>query len=218
MNQTYLSSETLLNLAKQVKSLADTGLVFNPTGYDAERYEQLQEIAVTMISALGATPVEVLNDFYLPETDYPTPKVDIRGFVMNAQKEILLVKEKVDGKWTLPGGWADIGMTPAEVVVKEVEEETGLQVEPVHICAVYDKRCHPHPPQAHYVYKIFFYCELKGGSIDPNFDILDVGWCAIDDLPELSADRIVKGQLEKIYQNVIKNGQKTTLFDSLSTH
>ena len=193
----------LLNQIKKVKSLADAGLVYNQENYDAERYEELRQLALEMMALVGDTSVEKLTDFFIPETDYPTPKVDVRGIVVNEKMELLMVKEQVDGAWTLPGGWADIGMTPAEVVVKEMREESGLEVRPERLCAIFDKRCYDHPPQAHYVYKIFFHCEVINGDFDPNFDIQDVGYFGIENLPTLSADRITKHQIKKIYAHLI---------------
>jgi ADP-ribose pyrophosphatase YjhB (NUDIX family) len=140
-------SDSLLNLVKRIKSIADTGLVYNTNEYDKERYTELLEISHALMSGLIDQPVEMIKGFYAPNKDYPTPKVDIRGLVLNAAGEILLCKEMADGKWTLPGGWADIGFSPAEVIVKEFREETGLAVRATKLLAVFDKRCHPHPAQ-----------------------------------------------------------------------
>ena len=192
-------SANLLNQIKKIKSLAEAGLVFNKENYDAERYEELRAISLEMMSILADVKVEQLSDFFLPEADYPTPKVDVRGLIINEKSEVLLVKETVDGKWTLPGGWADIGLTPKENVLKEIEEETGFKAEVKRLLAVLDKREYPHPPQTHYVYKLCFLCEITEGSFDPNFDIGEVDWFDINNLPELSPDRILKEQLQTLY-------------------
>ncbi len=207
-------SISLLNQIKQVKALAEAGLVFNKENYDAERYEELHRLALEMMALLGDLQVDKLTDFLIPETDYPTPKVDVRGVVLNEKNEILMVREQVDGAWTLPGGWADIGMTPAEVIVKEMREESGLEVMPQRLCAVFDKRCYNHPPQPHYVYKLIFYCEKTGGDFDPNFDIEEVGYFSIDHLPALSADRITESQLRKLH-NHLMSGRTDALFDAI---
>lgn len=213
MNQDRSLNIELLRLTKQIKSLVDAGLVYQQNGYDAERYDQLKDIALQMQSILSDVDVQKLKDFYLPEKDYPTPKVDVRAVVLNAQNEILMVKESVDGKWTLPGGWADIGLTPAESIVKEVEEETGYKVKPIKLLAVYDKKCYPHPPQSHYVYKFNFLCQMLSGKIDPNFDIQGVKWFSINNLPELSSDRILKTQIEHLYNLAQKD--QPTFFDGM---
>ncbi|MGB5942352.1 MAG: NUDIX hydrolase [Leeuwenhoekiella sp.] len=196
----------LLNQIKKIKSLAEAGLVYNKENYDAERYEELRHIALEMMAMLSQTPVEKLQNFFIPETDYPTPKVDVRGYVLNEKNEFLMVKESVDGGWTLPGGWADIGLTPVENVVKEMQEESGLNVTVKRLLAVFDKKCYPeHPPQTHYVYKLIFHCERTSGDFDPNFDIQDVAWFSLDNLPKLSPDRVVKKQLEILYDIAVNN-------------
>jgi ADP-ribose pyrophosphatase YjhB (NUDIX family) len=195
-------SESLLNLVKRIKSIADTGLLYNTNDYDKERYTELLEISHALMGGLIDQPVETIKGFYTPNKDYPTPKVDIRGLLLNAAGEILMCKEMADGKWTLPGGWADIGFSPAEVIVKEFREETGLHVKATKLLAVFDKRCHPHPAQPYYVYKFALQCELTGDlNLQKGFDILDVGFFAIDDLPPLSEDRILRSQIELLYKN-----------------
>ena len=108
-----------LELIKRIKALA--GLVYSTDEYNRERYTELREISLQLLSHITRQPLAVLNDFFMPEKDYPTVKVDVRGFVLNDTHEILMAKEQVDGKWTIPGGWADIGYTPSEVVLKEIE-------------------------------------------------------------------------------------------------
>jgi len=194
-----------LELIKRVKALADTGLVYSQDEYDRERYEELREISLKLLSKVCDQPLTVLNDFFMPESDYPTAKVDVRGFVLNDKNQILLAKEQVDGKWTIPGGWADIGYTPSEVVVKEIKEETGLNCTVDRLLAVFDKRMHPHPPQPFYVYKLVFLCKIAGGNIAHGFDMAGAAFFKIDDLPELSEDRILGSQMQKLYSMVIDN-------------
>lgn len=193
-------SENLLNSVKKIKSLAEAGLVYNQENYDAERYEELRAISLEMMSVLSDLPVEQFQNFFMPEADYPTPKVDVRGLILNDSGKILLVKETIDNKWTLPGGWADIGITPKENILKEIEEETGFKAEVKRLLAVIDKRNYPHPPQSHYVYKLCFLCEIIEGGISPNFDIGEVGWFDLNDLPKLSVDRILEEQLVNLYE------------------
>lgn len=196
-------NSTLLNLAKRIKSIADTGLVYNTNDYDRERYAELLEISHEMAGLLIDQPIEVVKNFYAPNTDYPTPKVDIRGLALNKAGEILLVKERADGKWTLPGGWADIGLSPSEVIQKEFREETGLAIKATRLLAVFDKKCHPHPAQAFYVYKLALLCEITGPiQFQKAFDILDVAFFPVEQLPELSEDRILHSQIELLYKKI----------------
>lgn len=192
-----------LNLVKRIQALSDTGLVYAENEYDRERYEELKVISLKLLATMADCPLPVLQNFYMPVKDYPTPKVDVRGFVLNDAKEILMVKESEDDKWTIPGGWADVGYSPSEVVVKEIEEETGYKTNVVRLLAIYDKKCHPHPPQPFYIYKLNFLCTICGGALKPSFDIKDVGFFPMDKLPELSKDRILESQLEQLHKMVM---------------
>ena len=185
---------------KRLKALADTGLIYSNEPYDLERYEQIKEISLQLMADVINEPLESALGFYKPQKDYPTPKVDVRCLVINQKEEILMVKEKIDGKWTIPGGWADIGYTASEVAVKEVKEETGLEIEVDRLLAIYDKKCHPHPPQPHYVYKIVFLGVIINGNLSKPHDILEVGFFPIDQLPELSEDRILESQIKELVE------------------
>lgn len=198
-----------LELIKRVKALADTGLVYAEDDYAKERYEELREISLKLMASVSDQPLEVLQDFFLPEKDYPTVKVDVRGFVLNEKDEILMAKESVDGKWTIPGGWADIGDSPSEAVLKEIREETGFDAKVVRLLAVYDKRCHPHPPEAFYIYKLIFFCKIIGGELQHGFDMQGADFFPIHKLPKLSEDRILKLQLKQLYQMVQENDNQT---------
>lgn len=201
-----MSADTPLTLAKRIKSIADIGLLYSKDAYDRERYTELLEVALELTAQLIDKPVEVVKDFYAPVTDYPTPKVDIRGFAVNDRQEILLVREGTDKRWTLPGGWADIGLTPAEVAVKEFKEETGLVVSPQRLLAVFDKKVHPHPPQPFYVYKMVILCKIEGElNFEAGHDMLESAFYPVDQLPELSEDRILKSQIELLHSRYLAN-------------
>ena len=200
-----MMEEKVLNLAKRIKSISEVGLLYCKNEYDIERYEELQTISLELMHLLTGKPVNVIENFYDTYDDYPTPKVDVRALILNEAQQILLVKESMDGRWSLPGGWADIGLSPTEVVLKECKEETGLTVACKHLLAVFDKKCHNHPPQPHYVYKLIFYCEALTSEINKGFDVLEVAFFDIDKLPELSEDRILKSQIALVYQKLMTN-------------
>lgn len=180
--------------------MAQTGLVYSEDDYDRERYEEMVNLSDRMTALITGNEVSVIAGSFRVEDDYVTPKVDIRAVVFNDKDEILLVKERADGGWAMPGGWADVGFTPSEVAVKEVKEETGLDVEPVRLLAVLDKRCHPHPPHTHYAYKVFILCRLIGGAFTDTFDILDRGFFAKDNLPPLSEERTLRSHIDMAYE------------------
>ena len=207
-----MDSKQQLNLIKRIKAISETGLVYAQDPYDRERYEELQQISLELMSNIGNTSVEVLQEFFMPQDDYPTPKVDVRGFVLNEKDEILMARESIDGKWTIPGGWADIGSTPSEIAIKEIEEETGLKVEVVKLLAVYDKQVHPHPPEPYYIYKLNFLCRVVGGELCAGFDMLDTGFFPLENLPELSQERILESQLKHLFE-LAKSSTTEVYFD-----
>ena len=193
----------LLSIAKRLQSIAQTGIFYSKDmPFDRERYEEISELSVQMLSNLTDEPIEKIGNLFTQERNgYQTPKVDIRAVIFNESGEILMVKEKVDGCWSLPGGWADVGYTPSEVAVKEVREETGLEVKTVRILAVIDKRNHLHPPEGWYVYKIFILCEKIGGNIlTDTTETSDIQYYSLETLPPLSESRNVYSQIKMMFE------------------
>ena len=186
----------LITLAQRIRALNQTALTYSTNEYEIDRSKELIEISDRITSLVSGMKEEEISACYHPVKEYTTPKVDVRAVIFNEKNEILLVKERVDGYWALPGGWSDVGYTPTEVVVKEVKEETGLDVRVVRLLAVLDKRCYNHPASSFYVYKFCFLCEVTGGNDDLTFDILDKGFYALNNLPPLSLDRILPEQVE----------------------
>jgi ADP-ribose pyrophosphatase YjhB (NUDIX family) len=205
-------SKKLVEYYKRIKALAQTGLVYSEDDYNRDRYSEISEISNLLLEEISGIPAEVIRNFYLNTGEYPTPKTDIRAVIFNQHNEILLVKEASDQKWSLPGGWADIGYTPAEVVVKEVEEETGLIVTPVKLLAVLDKKNYPHPPQLEYVYKHFIQCTITGGAIRQAHDISEVAFFPQQHIPALSEIRIVQSQVDMMFE-FLYNADKPTIFE-----
>jgi ADP-ribose pyrophosphatase YjhB (NUDIX family) len=199
-----MTSELMRDIIR-LKSIADLGLLYHNNDFDKERYEELREISLRMLSIFSNQSMDELNTLLPVAKDYPTVKVDIRALILSPDKKVLLVKESMDGKWSLPGGWADVGYSAKETIIKEIKEETGLDAEVKYLLAVFDKHKHLHPPEPHYVFKLLFYCEAISTELQKGFDVLDVGYFNIDELPELSTNRILKTQLELVYNKVIEN-------------
>jgi ADP-ribose pyrophosphatase YjhB (NUDIX family) len=190
---------TYLEIAKRLKALADAGLTYSDNEFDLDRYTEISEISDKMITGLtGLTPKEI-KDAFIHERSYPTPKVDIRAFVIKDNK-LLMVREKTDGKWAMPGGWGDIGYSPNEVAVKETIEESGYQVKTKGLMAVSDKKRHNYPPSVYYVYKLFIECEIVGGKGTAGNETSDVGFFPEDNLPELSLNRNTKEQIALLFK------------------
>ena len=207
-----MEAQAQLDLVKRIKAIAETGLVYAEDSYDRERYEELREIGLKLMAEMSGKSFAQLDSFFLPQLDYPTPKVDVRGFVLNDKDEILMARESVDGKWTIPGGWADVGHTPTDVAVKEIKEETGLDAEIVRLVAIYDKQRHPHPPEPYYIYKLMFHCKVTGGKLEAGFDMRGADWFSLDNLPPLSEERILESQLHHLF-TLVKNDVRDVYSD-----
>lgn len=190
----------VLNLIKKNIASCQMGLTYAHNPFDEERYTELIKINQKILSLISDNSLEDIYNFYVPTKEYITPKVEIRGFLLNEEDKILMVKEKFDiGKWSIPGGWADIGFSPSEVMKKEMKEETGLDVEVQKVLAIYDKRFHKHPKNLYYTYTIVFLCKRIGGDFSSTFEIEDVNYFDIDNLPSLSEVRILEEQIKKLY-------------------
>lgn len=187
-----------MNIAKQLQSIAQAGLTFSDNKYDIDRYQQLRDISLKMINEITDIDIKKLTDIFSAEKGYQTPKVDVRGVVFR-ENTILMVKETIDGLWSVPGGWADIGLTPFQVAAKEVKEEAGLVVESKRLLAVLDKKSHAHPPDLFHIYKIFILCHEKGGSLKPGMETSQAAFFGINELPPLSTTRITLEQIEMLF-------------------
>lgn len=207
----YEEKTNLIETLKRLKTLADLGLLYHTNEYDRERYDEIQKISLNLLQTISKRSLADLKVSLPTPAEYPTAKVDIRGLLLNDNNEILLVKER-DGRWSLPGGWADVGFSPREVVQKEFKEETGIIIDVIALLAVFDKRKHNHPAQPFYIYKMVFLCKGKTTKFSKGFDILDVAFFDIRMLPPLSEDRILKTQIELLLER-IKNKDIATYFD-----
>lgn len=200
-----------LQWAKELQAIAQAGLTYSKDIYDVERFEDIRNISLEIMSEYTKVDATIIRDFFANETGYATPKVDIRAVVFQDNK-ILMVKEKTDKSWSLPGGWGDIGLTPAEVAVKEVQEESGYEVKAVKLIAVMDKKCHPHPPSPYHVYKMFIQCEIVGGEAKEGVETSSVGFFAKDDLPPLSIPRNTESQILLAFKHM-GNPMEPVYFD-----
>jgi ADP-ribose pyrophosphatase YjhB (NUDIX family) len=199
-----------LDIAQNLQSIAQAGLTYTENKYDVERYEQIMQMSKDIVASHSSMSMEKLDHLFGLEEGYLTPKVDVRGVIFRRDK-ILMVKETIDGKWALPGGWADVGLTASEVVEKEVLEESGLEVKSLKLLAVFDKKCHPHPPELYYVYKMFFLCQELGGKAQAGMETSDIDFFGLDELPELSQGRNTRSQIEQMFS--LMNNPQETLFD-----
>lgn len=190
-----------LQWAKRLQAISQTGIHYGKDPYDVERFEEVRQIAAEMMAAGSETEISNILGVFTEQTGYATPKVDVRGVCFREDK-ILLVKERIDGGWTLPGGWADIGQTLKECVEREIFEESGFTARAVKLAAAYDREKHPHTPRLPFhIYKFFFLCEITGGEAKPSYETLDVQFFREDQIPPLSQSRTTPGQIARMYEH-----------------
>ena len=185
-----------LQKAKRLHAIASTGLHFAESAFDRERYAEIAAIANEMLADLGNVPLERIGGL-IPDfaQGYATPKVDVRAAVFRDDR-ILLVQERNDRRWTVPGGYADVGLTATQNVVKEVLEEAGLRVEPDRLYSVRHKATQPYDPDVREFYKLFFLCRrLDDRDPAPGHETLDAGFFALDALPPLSTHRVLESDI-----------------------
>jgi ADP-ribose pyrophosphatase YjhB (NUDIX family) len=197
------AAESVRQIAITVASLAQNGLAFSEAPYDLDRYRKLAELATQLLAIVADRPSA---DFRLElgrDNGYATPKVDVRGVLFDDAERVLLMQERSDGLWSLPGGWADPLDTPSEAVVREVREETGHGVAVVKLAACWDRDRQGHlPPLAVHAYKLFFICRASGGVEKPDaLETLDVGWFDLERLPPLSTGRVNERQLRRMLEH-----------------
>lgn len=187
--------------ARRLAAIAQNGVTFAVNPYDTSRYLQVREVAAAMLAAgSGAAPEEVLP--LLAAADgYATPKVDVRGVCFRGGEpaQVLLVRERDDGRWTLPGGWADPTDLPSVAVEREVAEEAGYRVRATRLLACWDRTLQegadPYPWR---VYKLFFGCDVLGETARRHDETSDVAWSPLDDLPPLSTGRVTAHQIRRL--------------------
>jgi len=177
-----------LEWAREIQAVSQTGLTYASSEYETHRYQRLTKIAAEIVQDHTGLSRERLFQDFSTQAGYATPKVDVRGAVVR-DGQILLVQERVDERWCMPGGWADVGDLPSEMVVREVWEESGFQVVPRKVIGVYDANRSGRPLELYHAYKIIFLCDLTGGEARPSDETLDVRFFAFDDLPPLSVSR-----------------------------
>jgi len=183
--------------AKRLQALASTGLSFCNNEFDRERYEEIATIAEQMLSNLAGVPVERIHGLVSESAKgYATPKIDVRAALIESDR-VLLVREKSDGLWTLPGGFADVGLSACENVVKEMREEAGLDVVVRQLYSVRHKARRSYVPDARDFYKMFFLCDRVGAlTLEAGIETTDAAFFARDELPDLSEGRTVLGDIE----------------------
>ena len=190
-----------LKLARELQAVAQNGLEFTEGHFDRLRYQQVRDAAARLVAIGSDGDFEAIADRFSQETGYATPKVDVRGVVMDGHA-MLFVRERSDGLWTLPGGWADPWLSPSQCIEKEIHEESGLVASASKLLAIYDRSNHAHPPYPYQVYKLFFLCEASGGRLGPSDETSEAAFFAADRVPDLSTGRVTAHQIERMFEHV----------------
>jgi len=200
-----------IELVKQIQAIAYAGLEYCENDFDRERYNELKKLSQLLLTELTDSPLEKIQNLFVNEVGYQTPKVDVRAVIFKENK-ILMVKEKIDGRWSIPGGWADIGYSPSEIAIKEAKEEAGAEVKAVRLLAVIDKLKHDYPISPFHIYKLFILCELVNDAISSGTETSDVNFFAQNNLPPLSATRITAEQISMLFR-LWENPSEQVVFD-----
>jgi ADP-ribose pyrophosphatase YjhB (NUDIX family) len=200
----------IVSIAREMEAIAQAGLHYSENQFDRERYTRLRELAAKLLADQSNLSAQDILEWSKAEFGYATPKVDVRAFILSQEKVLLIREDADEGRWTLPGGWADVNESPSESVVREVEEESGYIVKPKLLLAVLDRSKQGHKPVFPYhIYKMFFHCEIIGGVPRPTSESSESRFFAIDSLPELSESRVLGHQIHEFYGAIQRQETKT---------
>ena len=193
------AADAVRRIGIKLSALAQDGLTYGADEYDLDRYRQLSRLAVELFSVLSGQPAAELAIELGRDSGYATPKIEVRGAIFDDDERVLLMREKIDGRWSLPGGWADPGDAPSAAVTREILEETGYHSSAVRLIACWDREVQGNPPPLPvHVYKLFFLCRRDGAVQPPAvLETLEVGWFGLGALPPLSLGRVNHRQLER---------------------
>lgn len=190
-----------LSWAREIQSLAQTGKTFSKNEFDSERYHRLTEIAAEIIACYSSLEAPELLEDFEGQQGYATPKVDVRGAVFNQVGELLMVKERIDSTWAMPGGWADVGDIPSEGAEREVWEEAGFKVKATRVIGVYDANRFPQHLHLFHAFKVVFLCDLIEGEARPSMETTDVRFFKREEVPEdLLSSRTTVRQIDDAFK------------------
>lgn len=196
-----MRTPTWLRWARRLQAIAQSGLTYAKDPFDIERYKSVTKVAAEMAAAHSGVDPDHVYGLFGEETGYATPKLDVRGVVFWGDA-VLMIREREDGLWALPGGWVDVGESPSEAAIREVYEESGYRVRVSKLLALYDRDKHPHSPLPFHIYKLFFLCEVLGGEpIAESIETDGIGFFEQKDLPRLSITRVTHGQMARLFEH-----------------
>lgn len=183
--------------------IGQAGTTYSKDRFDLERFDRLREISAEMMSVISGFTIDRVKELFCNETGFQTPKLDTRAAIFKDGK-ILLVKEN-NGTWSLPGGWVDVNQSIRSNTIKEVKEESGLDVVPVKLIALQDRNQHNLPVYAYGVCKAFVLCKIIGGEFEANFETIESAYFSLDDLPILAEEKNNKSQISLCFEAYTAN-------------
>jgi ADP-ribose pyrophosphatase YjhB (NUDIX family) len=198
-----------LRWATELQSIAQAGLTFGENQYDRDRYQQIRDLSVEILHEYTDMDHNMIRNLFASETGYQTPKIDIRAAVFKDNK-VLMVKEKIDGCWSLPGGWADVNSSVSESAIRECSEEAGANVQPKRVIAILHQNRYTDHLYPFTIYKIFVECDLVGNSFQENTETLDADFFEYENLPELSLERNTTDQIKMCFE-----AKKSKVFETI---
>jgi ADP-ribose pyrophosphatase YjhB (NUDIX family) len=203
---------TWLGWAREIQALAQTGKRYALNDFQIERYDRFAEIAAEIIAKANELEAEAFAKEFKAQIGYATPRIDVRGAVFREGK-LLMVREKIDGGWTMPGGWADVGDVPSEAAEREVWEEAGFRVKARKVIGVYDANRVEGWYSMYHSYKLVFYCEILSGEAQPSNETSEVQFFGMDEIPmNLSGERTSPRLIEHAF-HVMQEPDCPTMFD-----
>ena len=202
--------DKIVEWARELQSLAQAGLYYGHDDFDKERYERIREISAEMMSERTGLPLEKIKTLFCDGVGYQTPKIDTRAAIFHDGK-ILLVQER-NGRWSMPGGWCEYNLSPADNAVKEAKEEAGVNILIERLIAVQDREKHNKPPYAYKVVKLFYLARAVGGEFIQNIETSDSRYFSVDELPALAEEKCSMEQVRMCF-DACQSSHWTVLFD-----
>lgn len=169
-----------LEWAREIQAIAQTGQAYAMNEWQSQRYQRLMGISAEIVNEHTNHPIEAIMESFIHQPGYATPKVDVRGAVFR-DGNILMVREKIDDGWTMPGGWADVGDSPAQGAEREVWEKSGFRVKARKLIGVYDAN-RTSPLELYHAVKLVFLCDIISGEARTSNETTDVGFFGRDEI------------------------------------
>jgi ADP-ribose pyrophosphatase YjhB (NUDIX family) len=200
-----------LEWAREIQALSQTGYHYAENDYQRERYQRLTEIAAEIVNEHTGLSISSLMSTFHVQKGYATPKIDVRGAVFKGDK-LLLVRERQDNGWTMPGGWADVGDVPSQAAEREVWEEAGFRVKARKVVGIYDAN-RVGPLELFHAFKLVFLCDLIDGEPRPSNETSEVAFFGKNEIPpDLSGERTRPRQIRDAFA-ALENPSASTIYD-----